>query len=226
MMRNIYDISSVDHKNTDNDIVHTFVLATSPNEAEHIFYKIYKEDNPSIEVTNSEVVCIEDVELDPFLFVDCLNSATEMGGTHGDDLLMFVLQCSHDMDLRPILRYVMVCELPHSFEFLFEVISANNPNEFLKSEWLKHAAVWGKIEHLQKWIAYGCTDPHGTVLAVCANGGHKEMFDLVLPVSNPQASLQLVDCNRDWIEEQLALEQKQRIGAQMPGKPGSRGKKI
>lgn len=223
MTRHLFEIAYREKYADDEYGLHGFALAVDSNEAQNILRRVH-----GVEIAFETVnkVPMEELEANPDIFQRCVQFACDQDGPHSDVLVEHLLQSNHNENLLTLLEDVVCCNMPKSLAILLGRIEQNNSNAAHNPHWLRQAVEWDYPDNVRLLIAHGCTDADGRCLSMACDNDMRNMFELLLPVSNPSLALNRVLKNTHWIEEHISRTQHALLSQHLPEKPSSRAKKI
>ena len=203
-----YDPDVEDH----DEPITAYFAATTQSQADALF-EGYSQYMPELDVTDMAKIANEDIGVG--LFGKIANFAFAVD----DDLLLMTL-----LNLHPEQAPHMIGELLFSHHMpssLAHVLSVLQPDA-IAPNWLAMLVGNGKVDYTQILLERGVTDCDGSALARACVLGHRNLFDLVYPASNPLQALQSDELrHRDWIEQRMAEEQNTLLHAEVLHHTGS-----
>ena len=162
---------------------------------------------------------IEEQDWTEELAQECIQSIFDVRAD--DNLFVYILQkYPHFIDA-DLITDIFNDDLPQTFEFAL----SQWPLEYCLDTWVALAVEYQDEKHLSLLLEKGvCDDGRG--LAQACEREDRILFDTLYPKSNPHAALTYTECaNLHWIEERIALEQKQRLDDQIAPHCGTRAQR-
>lgn len=197
-----YDPDVEDH----NEPITAYFAATTQSQADALFegYSQYMRD---LDVTDMAKIANE--EIDVVLFDKIANFAFAVD----DDLLLMTALNLHPEQAPHMIDDLLFSHhMPNSFAHVLSVLQVDE----IVPNWLAMVVGNGKLDYTQILLERGVTDCDGSALARACVLGHRDLFDLVYPASNPLQALQSDELrHRDWIEQRMAEEQNTLLHAEI-----------
>lgn len=144
--------------------------------------------------------------------------------TEADNLMLSVLrQCPSIANVIWILEASQY-NTPKSLKCLLDLL----PDEKIPRQTLLNAVVHQQEDSVRILIDSGrVSDPDGSVLAHTCSIENRDFFDMVLPISNLDAAIQMAPTdNFHWLTEEFAARQNERLHAQLPHGAETRSRKM
>jgi len=141
-----------------------------------------------------------------------------------DNLMLCVLrQCPSIANVIWILEASQY-NTPKSLKCLLDLL----PDEKIPRQTLLNAVVHRQEDSVRILIDSGrVSDPDGSVLAHTCSIENRDFFDMVLPISNLDAAIQMAPTdNFHWLTEEFAARQNERLHAQLPHGAETRSRKM
>lgn len=139
-----------------------------------------------------------------------------------DALMLFALQKFPSFIDADFASEILCDDFPKSFEFALQHIALKDCN----TAWIELAVEYQDQKTLELLLIKGLRDD-GRGLAQACDCANRVLFDMLYPNSKPHKALKQTQCgNLHWIEERLAVEQKQRLHQTIDIPTASRARKI
>lgn len=194
-----YDPDLKDH----NKPITAYFVAASEQDADEQFER-YSQFVSNLELNDSGSYTVDEIE--DLGLTDAIVRFTF--ATDDDNLLMAVLNIYPSKALSVIEDLLFSYEMPKCFAHVLSVL----PDTEVPSQWLQMMVGHKNVNYTNILVARGVKDESGLGLAQACEHEHRELFDILYPISNPLEALNVdILRRREWIEERMAQEQKQLL---------------
>lgn len=140
-----------------------------------------------------------------------------------DDLMVAVLHKQPAIVDHSLLIDACRDSTPNTLRMILALL----PNDTIAPKYPRQAIFHRNEASLEILIDSGRVKDNGELLAAACETGQRRLFDLVLPVSNPQFALHFEPkINSEWLNEAIAQQQKERLQQVVQTSGASRARKI